>query len=218
MFFPYPWFIAPSNGRSPPAVFQQITSDQLVIQAVRGYKLELISAPYQEIPTKASGSQGPLLHGSRDSEAHEQGCGEEGHLLCKSVPQPNFSGSPKKDGATRLVINLRPLNWIIQPVHFKMESLGMIRDLLREGDWMASIDLKDAYLSVTIWPLQVSKVSTAGQLVRVSVPSIRPEQCTSCLHQATEACPCKTSSGYEVNNVPGRYAGDGQEQNETGVT
>ena len=29
---------------------------QLVIQAVRGYKLELISAPYQEIPTKASGS------------------------------------------------------------------------------------------------------------------------------------------------------------------
>ena len=27
----------------------------------------------------------------------------------------------------------------------------MIRDLLREGDWMASIDLKDAYLSVTIW-------------------------------------------------------------------
>ena len=27
----------------------------------------------------------------------------------------------------------------------------MIRDLLREADWMASIDLKDAYLSIAIW-------------------------------------------------------------------
>ena len=53
---------------------------------------------------------------------------------------------PKKDGLVRLVINLRPLNQFIHLLHFKMESLGMIRDLLREGDWMASVDLKDAYL------------------------------------------------------------------------
>ena len=32
-----------------------------------------------------------------------------------------------------------------------MESLAMIRDLLREADWMAFIDLKNAYLSVAIW-------------------------------------------------------------------
>ena len=32
-----------------------------------------------------------------------------------------------------------------------MESLAMMRELLRQDDWMASIDLKDAYLSVTIW-------------------------------------------------------------------
>ena len=35
--------------------------------------------------------------------------------------------------------------------HFKMERLTMLRDLLRPGDWMASIDLKDTYLSVAIW-------------------------------------------------------------------
>jgi len=57
---------------------------------------------------------------------------------------------PKKDGSARLVINLRPLNQFIHQIHFKMESLAMIQDLLREEDWMASIDLKDAYLSVTI--------------------------------------------------------------------
>ena len=58
---------------------------------------------------------------------------------------------PKKDGSFRPVINLNPLNQFTAKAHFKMETLAMIRDLLREGDWMASIDLKDAYLSVAIW-------------------------------------------------------------------
>ena len=58
---------------------------------------------------------------------------------------------PKKDGSYRPVINPRPLNRHIEQVHFKMESLGMMKDLLRQDDWMASVDLKDAYLSVAIW-------------------------------------------------------------------
>ena len=49
------------------------------------------------------------------------------------------------------VINLKPLNRFIVAAHFKMEGLAMLKDLLRPGDWMASIDLKDAYLSVAIW-------------------------------------------------------------------
>ena len=56
---------------------------------------------------------------------------------------------PKKDGSYIPVINLRSLNQYMEQVHFKMESLAMMRDLLRQDDWMASIDLKDAYLSVT---------------------------------------------------------------------
>jgi len=58
---------------------------------------------------------------------------------------------PKRDGSYRPVVNLRPLNQFMKGLHFKMESLGMMRDLLRNNDWMASLDLKDAYLSVAIW-------------------------------------------------------------------
>ena len=54
----------------------------------------------------------------------------------------------KKDGSFR---PLRPLNRFLMAAHFKMENLAMMRDLLREGDWIASIDLKDVYLSVTVW-------------------------------------------------------------------
>ena len=39
-------------------------------------------------------------------------------------------------------------NQFMVNIHFKMESLNMMRDLHRQGDWMAS---KDAYLLVFIW-------------------------------------------------------------------
>lgn len=57
---------------------------------------------------------------------------------------------PKKDGSQRPVINLKPLNLFIKKQKFKMEGARVIRGLLQEGDWMVSIDLKDAYLSVPV--------------------------------------------------------------------
>ena len=56
----------------------------------------------------------------------------------------------KKDGSARPVVNLKALNKFITRKKFKMEGARLLRDLLRPGDWMASIDLKDAYFSVTM--------------------------------------------------------------------
>jgi hypothetical protein len=41
---------------------------------------------------------------------------------------------PKKDGSQRPVINLKPLNLLIQKQKFKMEGAKVIRDLLQRGD------------------------------------------------------------------------------------
>ena len=57
---------------------------------------------------------------------------------------------PKKDGSLHPVINLKPLNTYMVNQHFKMEGMQKVKELLREGDWMCSVDLKDAYLSVAI--------------------------------------------------------------------
>jgi len=126
----------------------QITSDQWVIQ--KGYQLELMSTQLQKSPPRPLEPKG---HHSMEEEIQK--------LIAKGAVKrviscPNQFLSqiflfPKKDGSARLVINLRPLNQFIYQIYFKMESLTMIRDLLREEDWMASIDLKDAYLSVTKW-------------------------------------------------------------------
>ena len=50
----------------------------------------------------------------------------------------------------RPVINLKSLNKFVYTEHFKMEGIHILRDLLRAGDWMTKVDLKDAYFMVPI--------------------------------------------------------------------
>ena len=57
---------------------------------------------------------------------------------------------PKKDGEQRPIINLKRLNNLIPHHHFKMEGIHMLKDLLRQGDCMAKIDLKDTYFAVPV--------------------------------------------------------------------
>ena len=58
----------------------------------------------------------------------------------------------KKDGGQRPVINLKGLNQFMKMEYFKMEGLHLLPVLLQQGDWMAKMDLKDAYLQVPIHP------------------------------------------------------------------
>lgn len=59
---------------------------------------------------------------------------------------------PKASGGFRPVINLKPLNRSVVYRHFKMEGIETVRNLIRKGDYMAKIDLKDAFLSVPVHP------------------------------------------------------------------
>ena len=53
----------------------------------------------------------------------------------------------KKDGNMRPVIDLSPLNCFIETPHFQMEHLTTVKSLLKQGNFMTKLDLKDAYLS-----------------------------------------------------------------------
>ncbi len=75
---------------------------------------------------------------------------------------------PKKSGGFRPIVNLKPLNQFIQYEHFKMENLDSGRFLLRKGDWMVKLDLKDAYLKIPVHPSH-QKVS-AFQMERAYFP------------------------------------------------
>jgi hypothetical protein len=53
----------------------------------------------------------------------------------------------KKGEGQRPVINLKALNSFVQTVHFKMEGIHTLRD---PEDWLAKVDLKDAYFAIPI--------------------------------------------------------------------
>ena len=76
-------------------------------------------------------------------------------VQAQSSTNEGFIGSifivPKKDGGNRPVTNLKPLNQFLVYEHFKMEGIHMLRDLLKQDDYLVKIDLKDAYLTVPIW-------------------------------------------------------------------
>lgn len=51
---------------------------------------------------------------------------------------------PKKGDELRLVINLKPLNFFVEYLHFKMEGLSSLLVLINPNGYMITIDLKDA--------------------------------------------------------------------------
>ena len=52
----------------------------------------------------------------------------------------------------RPVINFKKFNEWVTPQHFKMESMGTLKDLPRTNDWMVKSDLKDTYFIVPMHP------------------------------------------------------------------
>lgn len=51
-----------------------------------------------------------------------------------------------------MILNLKKLNQYASKTHFKMDTLSTGTKLIEKNCYMASIDLKDAYYSVSIKP------------------------------------------------------------------
>ena len=75
----------------------------------------------------------------------------------EEVPNPHTPGfystiflREKKSGEMRPIINLSQLNSHILTPTFKMESSQSIRMNLSKGQWVASVDLEDAYFHIPI--------------------------------------------------------------------
>ena len=59
---------------------------------------------------------------------------------------------PKKGSPDlRPILNLKPLNAFIQTTHFKMENIRTIKKALQPRDYVATVDLRDAYMHVAMF-------------------------------------------------------------------
>jgi len=76
-----------------------------------------------------------------------------GHLPPWLLETPHISPIgvvPKKNGSSQLIINMQLLNVAISPPHFKYEDLALLASLLKEGDYMKTINLKDRFFHVPV--------------------------------------------------------------------
>ena len=134
--------------------WKKLTPDHWVLQTVMGYRIEMLTTPWQ--------THRPVTVVPKDQELLLQ---EEITKLCQKgavIPVDRVGSQstgfcstiflvPKKDTKQmRPVVNLKPLNRFLPRVHFKMEGLHVVRDLLQKGDWLCRIDLKDAYFAIPV--------------------------------------------------------------------
>ena len=57
---------------------------------------------------------------------------------------------PKMEGWMRPVITLKALNFWVHPQYFKMEGIRTLRKIVVQDEWLAKLDLKDAYFTVSV--------------------------------------------------------------------
>ena len=132
-----------------------ITTDRWVLHAVSGYKIPFLSPPHHW-------RAGPkVFREGRPRELMKESIQSLISRGAISVVDPcpeQFISTlflvekGPGTGEFRPVINLKALNRFLPKEKFKMEGLHTTRSLLRRGDFMMKLDLKDAYYAVPIHP------------------------------------------------------------------
>ena len=131
--------------------WQEITTDSEILDMVSGTHIEFQSIPAQtrpKISCKFSAQECTAIQ-TEVSNLLKKSVIVETHHDPGEFISPIFV-RPKKDGTTRMILNLQSLNEHVVYLHFKMNTLKDAISLMKQNCFMASIDLKDAYYSVPI--------------------------------------------------------------------
>ena len=136
--------------------WQSIGANPYILEVLReGHTL-----PFKSGPPSFMGVRHTPLRGSRDKQhtlrLEIQQLLEKGAV--EKVPPPlmhmgwygNYFLVAKKTGGWRPILNLRPLNQILRVDTFKMETLKNVILAVQPGEWLASLDLRDAYFHVPV--------------------------------------------------------------------
>ena len=121
-----------------------------------GYCLPFLSTPpLSNVPVPMPSYCPSSIKGAA-LEAVTLGLIAKGAVELVPLPSPGFYSRLfvvwKTSGSWRPVIDLSHLNRFVDVSHFQMETIQSVLLSVRQGDWMASIDLKEAYLQVPVHP------------------------------------------------------------------
>ena len=138
--------------------WQAIGAESWVVTVLRdGYRVPFLDSPP---PLSRTPVSFPMYRaGSPRAQAlwqEVEAMLAKGALEIAQDPGPGFYSRlflvEKASGGWRPVIDLSHLNEFIQLTRFKMETVASVLLSVREGDFLASLDLKDAYFQIPIHP------------------------------------------------------------------
>jgi len=131
--------------------WQKITADPFILQMVEGASIPLCDTPDDFDSNVSNQVQGDQFY-IMTEEVHkllEMGVIEESFHEKDEVISPVFLVQ-KTDGSFRMILNLKKFNEKVEYEHFKMENLSSATQMMTEGCYLASVDLKHAYYSVPV--------------------------------------------------------------------
>ncbi len=132
--------------------WQRITYDRWILNTILGYNIEMEVVPFQNCkpkPTMFSAYETALIDKEITQFLNKQII-EEVCLPAEGEYYSNIFSRFKKDGTVRIILNLKTFNDNVTKLHFKMETLKSALSTIQPGDWFGSLDLKDAYFSISV--------------------------------------------------------------------
>ena len=133
--------------------WEKLTSDSNIIGVVKyGLTLQFTSPPSLTPPhVYALNAADSVLVDSEIANLLRKGA------ICPTTIEKSDFFSPvfpreNKDGSPRLLLNLKKLNACVEHIHFKMETIQCVINMIQPNCWMASVDLKSAFYSIPVHP------------------------------------------------------------------
>ena len=140
---------------------------------------------------------------------------KKGAVELAPLPSPGYYSRlfvvMKASGSWRLVIDLSLLNLKVLKTSFKMETLQSVLLLVQRGDWMVSLDLKDAYLQVPIHPdsRKYLRFVAFGQVYQFKALCFGLHDSSGLYQSHGSSFDFSTSCRYPHSSPPGRLADPG---------
>ena len=133
--------------------WEKLTSDKNIIAILKyGLSLQFMSLPQPKPPfTYVLDAEATQMVDTEIEKLLKTGAVVPTTITSSDYFSPIFPRT-NKDGTPRIILNLKTLNETIEAIHFKMESIHYVINMVRQNCWMASVDLKSAFYSVPIHP------------------------------------------------------------------
>ena len=116
---------------------------------------------------------------------------------------------PKPNNKWRPILDLSNLNLFLKVEKFKMETPETIRTSLKQGEWVTSVDFKDAYFHIPIQ--EISKISCPGPDLSIqgtALWSVHSAHGVHCVSKGSETD--GHTKGYKDPPIPRRLVGESQ--------